>query len=213
LILLLPALYAALRFGLPGTGALRLRLPRPTPLLVVIPCAAAGLILTTGLYELVSTVLPTGGRAVQSFGDAMLPGSVSMTELLLLYCILPGIVEEFVFRGVLMGSLGLRKGWGPAGAILASAVVFGMFHFLYFRIIPTAFIGVMVGIAVVRSDSLLTGMIWHASSNALALLAAHPSLGMDFLVNPATVPAAAYPAAFAAVFLGLLLMKPPLRRD
>jgi len=213
LILLLLALYAALRFGLPGTGALRLRLPRPTPLLVAIPCAAAGLILTTGLYELVSTVLPTGGRAVQSFGDAMLPGSVSMTELLLLYCILPGIVEEFVFRGVLMGSLGLRKGWGPAGAILASAVVFGMFHFLYFRIIPTAFIGVMVGIAVVRSGSLLTGMIWHASSNALALLAAHPSLGMDFLVNPATVPAAAYPAAFAAVFLGLLLMKPPLRRD
>lgn len=211
-ILLLPALYAAVRFRLPGTGVLRLRVPGLLPLLVTIPCAAAGLILTTGLFELVSNILPTGGRAVQSFGDALLPGATSLPELLLLYCVLPGVVEEFVFRGVLMGSLGLRRGWGPAGAIVASAVVFGMFHFLYFRIIPTAVIGVMAGVAVVRSGSLVTGMIWHASSNALALLASHPSLDIGFRVDPATLPAAAYPAAFAVVFLGLLLMKPPLRQ-
>ncbi len=200
LIILAPSLFLAIRFHLPARAVLRLKAPGTGPALMAIPCAVAGTILATDLYSLVSRILPAADRAVGDFSDALMPSGMGLPGLLLLFCILPGVVEEFAFRGVLMGSLGLKRGFGQVRALLVTALVFGMFHFLYFRIVPTAFIGVMTGLAVLLSGSLYTGMIWHTFSNAFAFVAAREGLDL------ASLPVGVHLLALAVVAGGLVFM-------
>jgi heme/copper-type cytochrome/quinol oxidase subunit 2 len=68
-------------------------------------------------------------------------------------------------RGVLLQSL--RK-YGNAFAILASAVMFGIFHGNAVQM-PFAFLcGLVIGYAVVATESLWTGVIIHALMNAMS---------------------------------------------
>lgn len=79
--------------------------------------------------------------------------------------IIPPLIEEFALRGVLMQSL--RK-YGNAFAIVASAFVFGVFHGNAVQM-PFAFLcGLVIGYAVIATESLWTGIIIHALMNAMS---------------------------------------------
>jgi membrane protease YdiL (CAAX protease family) len=199
-LLLAPSVFLAIRFRLIPSGVLRLKTPSPVAALAALPCAAAGALLAIDIHSAVSLLLPESGRALEDFSRFLLPGGTSILKALVLMCLIPGIVEEFAFRGVLMGSLELRHGFGRIRSLLLAALFFGAFHFLYFRIVPTAFIGILTGIAVIRSGSVFTGMIWHAAGNAAVLLAAMNGL------DPAALPLAAHLAAPVLIVAGLLLM-------
>ncbi len=79
--------------------------------------------------------------------------------------IIPPLVEEFAMRGVLMQSL--RK-YGNAFAIVATALIFGIFHGNAVQM-PFAFLcGLFIGYAVIASESLWTGIIIHGLMNAMS---------------------------------------------
>lgn len=79
--------------------------------------------------------------------------------------LIPPLIEEFAMRGVLLQSL--RK-YGNTFAILASALMFGVFHGNAVQI-PFAFLcGLVIGYAVVATESLWTGVIIHALMNAMS---------------------------------------------
>lgn len=79
--------------------------------------------------------------------------------------IIPPLIEEFALRGVLMQSL--RK-YGNAFAIITSAFVFGIFHGNAVQI-PFAFLcGLVIGYAVIATESIWTGIIIHALMNAMS---------------------------------------------
>ena len=79
--------------------------------------------------------------------------------------LVPPLIEEFAMRGVLLQSL--RK-YGNAFAILASAVMFGVFHGNAVQM-PFAFLcGLVIGYAVVATESIWTGVIIHALMNAMS---------------------------------------------
>lgn len=76
--------------------------------------------------------------------------------------IVPALVEEFAFRGVILGSL--RK-YGDGFAIIVSAALFGLFHANFLQI-PFAFvIGLILGFLTVRLNSILPAMIIHFTNN------------------------------------------------
>jgi uncharacterized protein len=82
--------------------------------------------------------------------------------------ILAPIVEELLFRGVLLRSL-LRK-LPPATAILISAVVFALVHYLgdpnTLPFLPAlAGLGVVLAVAALRTGDLSTSMFIHAGFN------------------------------------------------
>lgn len=80
---------------------------------------------------------------------------------------IPPLVEEFAIRGVLMQSL--RK-YGNAFAIVTSAFVFGVFHGNAVQM-PFAFLcGLVIGYAVIASESLWTGIIIHALMNGMSAI-------------------------------------------
>ena len=82
--------------------------------------------------------------------------------------IVPAVCEELLFRGFLLGGLSAASRKWPA--ILASACVFGIFHFFLSKFAVTATLGVVLGYLCWRSKSILPGMIAHALNNGLAVL-------------------------------------------
>lgn len=81
--------------------------------------------------------------------------------------LIPPLVEEFALRGVLMQSL--RK-YGNLFAIITSAFVFGVFHGNAVQM-PFAFLcGLVIGYAVIATESLWTGVIIHGLMNGMSAI-------------------------------------------
>ena len=81
--------------------------------------------------------------------------------------VLPALIEEFAFRGVVLGAL--RK-FGDGFAILVSAALFGLAHG-NIQQTPFAFIlGIVFGYLAVKTNSLLPSILAHFFNNFLVII-------------------------------------------
>ncbi|XRB21160.1 CAAX prenyl protease 2 [Pseudoscourfieldia marina] len=78
--------------------------------------------------------------------------------------------EEMVFRGILLPSL--CKYLPPAWAVLASAAAFAGAHFAPSRTLPLAFLGLVLGTAMVSTRSIAAPIALHAMWNSHVLYTA-----------------------------------------
>jgi len=110
------------------------------------------------LVGTISTTFPTG-----------VPIPRNTNELLIGYFVIaitPGICEEVMFRGTLQSAyskLGVKKG------LIISSVLFGMFHFNIFNLAGPTFLGLILGILLIKSNSLFISILGHTFNNAIAL--------------------------------------------
>lgn len=80
--------------------------------------------------------------------------------------VVPALVEEMAMRGIIMQSLRSRGEWF---AIFMSAMVFALMHCNLMQI-PFAFIaGIVIGYAVIVTDSVWTGVLIHFCNNAFSV--------------------------------------------
>jgi len=96
-----------------------------------------------------------------------LPEDIPFWQVMIVLSVIPAIVEELTFRGVLLH--GLRTRYGPVGICLVVGLVFGFFHFQLFRIPGTALLGAGLAAVTLVTGSIYTSMLWHGINNALAL--------------------------------------------
>jgi sodium transport system permease protein len=89
---------------------------------------------------------------------------------ILLMAVLPAICEELAFRGFILS--GLRRLGHKWWAIGLSAVFFGMAHTVIQQSIAAAALGAIIAYLAIQSDSLIPGMLFHATYNGLMLGAA-----------------------------------------
>ncbi len=100
--------------------------------------------------------------------------SISTVILILGFAILPALSEEYFFRGFVMRSLGTRL--KPIGTIIASALLFGLFHLVtptqiqLERFVTSSLLGLVLGLVAYRSQSLWPSMLLHATHNGLLML-------------------------------------------
>ncbi|HTE01288.1 MAG TPA: type II CAAX endopeptidase family protein [Mucilaginibacter sp.] len=78
------------------------------------------------------------------------------------------IMEEILCRGIVLK--GLLKNYQPQKAILISAVFFGALHLNPWQAIPAFFGGLFLGWAYYKTQSVIPGMIIHATINGTAAL-------------------------------------------
>lgn len=103
--------------------------------------------------------------------------SVPLWLKLTALAIAPAVCEEFFFRGFLQNSIRQRS--SAALAILASAILFGLFHvivkdaLLLERLLPSTLMGIALGILMERSGSVLPGMLLHVLHNGLLITVSH----------------------------------------
>jgi sodium transport system permease protein len=101
---------------------------------------------------------------------------VPLWVVLTCLAITPAVCEEVLFRGFVLGSF---SRFSKTGAILMSAMLFGLMHVLTSnvlaieRFLPTTFMGIILGWLCVQSGSLWPGMLLHAVHNGLLLSFGH----------------------------------------
>lgn len=95
-------------------------------------------------------------------------------------CSAPGVLEEILFRGLLLGALMPR---GPRRAVWLSALAFGLVHALNLlggagagetaaQIVCACAVGVMLALLTLRCGSILPGAAMHGALNVLSALTA-----------------------------------------
>ena len=173
LILLGGSLLLLRRFHLPMARTLRLFKPSPMVWPFIAAAVPAGIVLSSHVYRLSASLFPTSARMLEEMFARGVAPEAPVWQLLLLGALLPGICEEVAFRGVLLGSV--RRSLGATAAIVLSAVVFGLFHMTPVRFLPTAFLGLLLGLSVLLTGSILPAIAWHTLNNAFALLASGTS--------------------------------------
>jgi sodium transport system permease protein len=106
------------------------------------------------LEELRRTLFPAEGR--------------SLLFTLFLFAVTPAVCEEVFFRGAVLR--GLLRRIAPAPAVLLCGLLFGLFHIDLWRLLPTAFLGVMLSWIAWRGGSLLLSVLAHFVNNAVVLI-------------------------------------------
>jgi len=99
-------------------------------------------------------------RAIQSSGHA------EFVLMLATLALLPAVVEEVLFRGVVFAAFArqsLSQAW------LGSSLLFAAFHLEPTQVAGTFCVGLAFGLARLRSGSLVTSTVAHASYNAFIL--------------------------------------------
>jgi sodium transport system permease protein len=137
---------------------------------------------------------------------------LSLPILWLVIGLTPAICEETLFRGLILA--GLRK-WGKWPAILCSAFLFGLAHASIYRLLPTLLLGIVLGIVVWRTGSLLCGVIIHALNNGLMATMLHSPqlatmLGLD---KSSVLPWSTTLLGLAVFVVGLLVLRSVPLRD
>lgn len=106
--------------------------------------------------------------------------------------VVPALVEEFAFRGLI---LGLLRKYGDGFAVLVSSFLFGFMHG-NFEQMPFAFlVGIALGFIAVKTNSLLLAMAVHATNNFVSVI-------FDFM--PSSIPQTAQNIIYS-VFLFICL--------
>lgn len=134
-----------------------------------------------------------------------------MPLLLVAVALTPAVCEELFFRGYLFSALAGRM--RPAGVIVATAVLFGVFHMItpsgvaFERLATSTLLGLFLGYVAWRADSIWPSMLLHSVHNGLLVLLAYyqPRLsaaGLD-IHERAHLPLAWLAASASAVLVGV----------
>lgn len=84
----------------------------------------------------------------------------------LVVALIPGICEEFLFRGMILGNL---LPYGKTGAIIASAFLFGLMHQNPLQMFYTTMAGIVLGLIYVYTESIWCSMLVHILNNAFSV--------------------------------------------
>jgi len=141
------------------------------PLAVGVSLVAGGL-----LFALVGP--PPANQPVERV-IGVVHDQVGLTGLILLAAVLPGVVEEALFRGVILN--GLRQRLSPAAAVLITALLFAALHMSPWRFVPQLALGCLLGWMTLRSGSCWPAAITHVVHNAILVTVAvvargHPAV-------------------------------------
>lgn len=95
---------------------------------------------------------------------------ISIIEVLLLListAVIPGIVEEIMFRGIILTNL---APYGKGMAIVCSALLFGLMHMNPAQFFYTTLMGLILGYIYVKTRSIWICIIIHFTNNSLGVV-------------------------------------------
>ena len=166
---LAPPLLVALLFRLSWPRTFSLRLPDWRAILAAIVLGLSAWAVVGGVAVRLVPPPESLVRAIEKV--LLLDGKpLSLPLLWLVIALTPAICEETMFRGLVLS--GLRK-WGKWPAVLTSAFLFALAHASIYRLLPTLLLGILLGLVVWRTGSILCGVVIHALNNGLMATMLH----------------------------------------
>jgi sodium transport system permease protein len=164
-------------------------------------------LVAVALHAWVERVWPTPPEVREAMERMVIPqsGARPLVVDLLALALVPAVAEELLFRGVFFGALRARI--GATGAVIGSAVSFGLYHGSIYRFAPAAFGGLLLGFVRAASGSLWPALAFHFANNAGVIVALH----LGYTTPPAGVTPLTVAVAATGVGCALVVRRP--RRD
>jgi len=121
------------------------------------------------LNQFVATIFQSivslfGYESISSSPQVVLDDKFLLKELIL-SCILPGICEEFLHRGIVLHAG--KKTTNPRYVLLISSILFGLVHLNIRQFFYAAILGYLIGMVGIISDSIYPCIIIHFMNNFL----------------------------------------------
>jgi len=106
-----------------------------------------------------------------AFVSSAMGGALRATEgsrlyLLITFALLPALLEEFLFRGILSAEY---SSYGAGVAVIISSLCFGLLHFSFVRLPIYFFMGVVLSLTAGATRSLVPPILIHGANNAFVL--------------------------------------------
>lgn len=121
-----------------------------------------------------------GRSASQDLAQELMQGSVAAN--LVFFALVPAVVEELVFRGMLYSTY---RRTSALGAMFLSALMFGLMHMNLNQFSYTFFFGLFQVLVLEASDSIIASMVAHFTLNGVSVVMAgamkHASSGLTSL--------------------------------
>ena len=128
------------------------------------------------MMERYAKLFPNARAYYELFEKALGEIDAPLGLALLVVALMPAIAEEACFRGVVLS--GFSNTGSRRVALVASAVLFGLFHLNPYHAIGAGALGLAFGWAAIESGSLLPGSLAHLVNNGLAMvMLRHPAFG------------------------------------
>lgn len=122
------------------------------------------MVLSDASFRFVEYVL--GSYPVPEHWAELLPHSLGQLFFLsFLYGVLPATCEEVMHRGFILKAF--ENAWTQKKAVIAAAVLFGLYHMDPWRIPGAVIMGLVLGYMVTESQSLIPAAITHFMYNVL----------------------------------------------
>ena len=164
------------------------------PILLLTPALVLSM---SAVSSVIRHLFPLPDGSVATFDDI----SSAKFAMVIAACIMAPILEEMLFRGVILRSF--LKQYPRWRAIIASALLFGIAHMNIYQFVVASLGGIALGWLYERTDSLLPSMTLHATYNSSLTLFA-PSGNEPSQIETSTVTVwiiAAILAAFGLQYL------------
>ncbi len=130
-------------------------------------------------------------------------GFFGMILSLIAVAVTPALVEEFSMRGTVMGSM---KRYGETFGLLTSATIFALIHGNLVQI-PFAFImGILIGWAVIKTNSLWTGALIHFVNNGASVILDIITENIESVLLQNAISAIYFIALILLFFVGIFLV-------
>ena len=94
--------------------------------------------------------------------------------------VLPPIIEEIAYRGILLGSL---RRYGDKAAIIISALLFGLAHGNMSQFPYSFVLGITIAFFVIKTNSIYTGIFIHFVNNGIATFLEFLTMNMNPLMG------------------------------
>lgn len=142
---------------------------KPIQMLLLLPMVFTIIgvdILLSEMDNLFRTLLPAPEWIVDSMN--LVRGQKSLWGSIVVLVVVAPLTEELLFRGLILR--GFLSRYSVRKAILASAILFGLFHLNPWQLLGAIILGVLFAWWFVHTGSLLPCLFGHALSNAMLLI-------------------------------------------
>ena len=125
--------------------------------------------------------------------------------VLIVVALIPSIVEEFLFRGLVQASF--DRSMSPLASAILAGTIFGLFHLNPFEVVPLIGIGCFLGFLRYRSVSIILPVLVHFLNNLLAVIAESLKIGDEkIMMAPSTDQPGIFIVVAQLIIFGILFV-------
>lgn len=167
-LILLPALWYWKRYKLDRKDFVRLKPLEMKYVPFILLLAGCAWVLVASLEIFLNSYLMRFG-----YTPISIPPPTTFQQLIsyyILFAFSAGVCEEVLFRGTIMPAL---ERYGRFQALLFSSLLFGLLHMSFIRLPLTFVLGLFMGAVVIKTGSLLAGILYHFFNNFVSMTYAY----------------------------------------